>query len=117
MDTSSIIQQILSTTSKISSYKSLLMTTQAMYEEMEFQIYKISMEISSGLFEINIGSSDYEGLSNEYIKRSILHGLKKRALTMIEDQVILEFMISEREEQLKVLTDQLDSMQNTVNQQ
>ena len=88
-----------------------------MYEEIQLKIYQMSIEISSGMYTINNGTHDYEDVTNEYIKRSILDGLKKRALALIEDEVILEFMISERQEQLELLKQELIAMESNVNEQ
>ena len=117
MDASDIIMNIVNTSNKISSYQALLATTEAMYEQLQFKIYQMSVEISSGQFDINNGSQVYEGVSNAYIKKSILGGLKKKALSIIEDQVILEFMISERQEQLTLMKQQLVAVENSQQNQ
>ena len=117
MDVSDIIANIIDTTNKITNYKALLMTTKGMYEHIQVKIFQMSMEISSGMYDINSGSHVHEGVSNLYIKTSILDGLKKRALVLIEDEVILEFMIAEREEKVASLKEQLASMQNAMNSQ
>ena len=117
MDVSQLVFNIVTTKNKISSYKALLISTTAIYEEIQFKIYKMSMEISSGIYDITSGTQVDYGVSNEYIKKSILDGLKKKALALIEDQVILEFMINERETQLSELQEELVTMQNSGNQQ
>ena len=105
--------QIENTTDKIVSYKALLSTTRGINEQLQGKIYQMSMEIASGLYDINNGTQVFESTSNEYIKKSILEGLKKRALAMIEDEVILELLISEREKKLGRLQQQLLLIEST----
>ena len=114
METSDIIVKIISTNKKIANYKALLLTTKAMYEQLQGKIFEMSMEISSGCYDISSGTHDYEDVSNEYIKKSILDGLKKRALALIEDEVILEFMIDEHQEKLGEMKQQLGSMEKEL---
>ena len=106
MDNSDTNGKIQKLSDKISAYKAMLSSNKIIYEALQMRIYELSVEFASGMNDIQVGSNITEDLSSSYIKSNIVQGLKQKAVRLIEDEVILEFMISERVEELAVLKQQ-----------
>ena len=96
---------------KVANYKILLSTHKDIYDGLQLRIHQLTMELQSGQFNITNGSHACEGIDNKEIKMNIVRGLKKKALVMIEEEVLLNFMISEREELILTLKDEKVSME------
>ena len=103
MNASETDSTIKSLEDKISSYKALLSFNHEMYDGLQARIITLCLEIASDNFDVNCGTDINPPVSNKYIKCSVVAGLKQKALRLLEDNVVLEFMIAERMGQLSNL--------------
>ena len=113
MDASDVKQKIDVLKEKLSSYKALLSANKEIYDCLQARIYTICMEITSGIstFEHH---PEMNASLRSYINRVILEGLKKKVLSIIEDNVILEHMIQERTDELETLRNSESDIQLEV---
>ena len=103
MDGNNVEDKINSIKEKIASYKALLSANKEIYDTLQARIYTICMEIVSGTstFEHH---PEISASLRSYINRVLLEGLKKKVLSIVEDNVILEQMLKERTEELNELS-------------
>ena len=109
MNVSEMRARMLSLSMKISGYKGIVASNKDIYDGLQVRIHQLTMELSNGSYELTDGIDACEGITNKYIKMGILEGLKKKAVLMIEEDVVLQFMISEREAEVADLKRQLKS--------
>ena len=95
MDTSNVTQRIEVLNEKIASYRALLSANKEIYDVLQARIYTITMEMVSGISTFEHHPEISASLRN-HINGILLEGLKKKVLSIIEDNVILEHMIQER---------------------
>ena len=98
---------------KISSYKGLISANKEVYDAVHSRIYELSMEVSSTIRLIHDGKETYQNVPDKYSKCQIMDGLKKKALQLIEDNVILELMVDERKEEIQLLLAKMSSVINS----
>ena len=113
MNMSEIVDKIDVLQSKIGSYRALLSTNKCLYEGLNARIYELYTELSVGINSINYGGEVINEISEDYIKKQLIEGLKVKALDVLENTVLLEIMIKERNEEINKLTTMLSHINSS----